>query len=183
MRDNNTAIVEINELQSAMQRGYEQATSMLEILQFRDKAAAMSIFQAAQGAKENAQVAKIYQLKAERKAGAWLAEHVNHNGGDAATLRQDGGAIPEGINENESRRWQLEASLPEDKFNEWIDQNLANGWEISAAGLRKVAANKTHVSFNTGESEWYTPPEYIISATAVMGRIDLDPASSEIANQ
>jgi phage N-6-adenine-methyltransferase len=184
MTDNNTAIVEISELQSAMQRGYEQATSILEILEFRDKSAAMSIFQAAQGAKENAQVAKIYQLKAERKAGAWLEENVPHGGDRKSSNHADNLKLADvEIDNNESVRWRLEASLPEEKFNEWIDQNLANGWEISAAGLRKVAANKTHVSFNTGESEWYTPAEYIIAATAVMGRIDLDPASSEIANK
>lgn len=187
----NTAIVEISELQSAMQRGYERATDILDILEFRDKAAAMSIFHSAQGAKENAQVAKIYQLKAERKAGAFLdAINSHQQGGDRkskSSVDFDSEyreiLVEHNIPDATASRWQLEASLPEEKFNEWIDQNLANGWEISAAGLRKVAANKTHVSFNTGESEWYTPAEFIIAACSVMGRIDLDPASSERANK
>ena len=39
-----------------------------------------------------------------------------------------------------------------------------------------------HVSHNSGENEWYTPKHIIESVKAVMGEIDLDPASSEMAN-
>jgi hypothetical protein len=39
----------------------------------------------------------------------------------------------------------------------------------------------THVSNNSGNNEWYTPDKYLDSAKVVMGGIDTDPASNDIA--
>jgi phage N-6-adenine-methyltransferase len=45
------------------------------------------------------------------------------------------------------------------------------------------AEDFNHRAQGTGENEWYTPAQYLELARAVMGTINLDPATSEIANR
>lgn len=42
---------------------------------------------------------------------------------------------------------------------------------------------KPHIMNNSGNNEWYTPKEYIEAAREVMGDIDYDPATSDMANK
>jgi ParB family chromosome partitioning protein len=52
--------------------------------------------------------------------------------------------------------------------------------EITIPGAMRIV---NHRVLGTGENEWYTPQEHIEAARAFLGRIDLDPATSEIAQE
>lgn len=63
--------------------------------------------------------------------------------------------------------------------------------EIASMGGRAVAEAAREIregkhvrgTFGTGENEWYTPEQHIELARQVLGTIELDPASSHVANQ
>jgi len=59
-------------------------------------------------------------------------------------------------------------------------RQVVNRWLIGYDHETKTIA---HVGHNSGDNEWYTPQEIIDSVYEVMGRIDLDPASSNVANE
>jgi phage N-6-adenine-methyltransferase len=91
-----------------------------------------------------------------------------------------------GITPKQSHVFQQIAKIEEKKFEAFITekkQDVENAVaELTTAGALRLAKG-AHVSNNSGENEWYTPSCYIESARIVMGKIDLDPASSEIANK
>jgi len=81
------------------------------------------------------------------------------------------------------------ANLGLDKKTSKLAQDIAM---LPDETLEKVKAGvislhklqgQAHVSYSTGNNEWYTPVTYIEAARSVMGSIDVDPASSDIANR
>ena len=70
-------------------------------------------------------------------------------------------------------------ALPEEEQQQAVNEAVAHPKNASAI-LREAV--KAHVSNNSGNNEWYTPPMYVQAAKDVMGSIDVDPASCELAN-
>jgi ParB family chromosome partitioning protein len=71
-------------------------------------------------------------------------------------------------------------ALPKE-VREEAEATIAAESEPAKEVMREAVHN--HRAQGTGENEWYTPQEHIDAAYKVLGTIDLDPASSEIANQ
>jgi len=65
------------------------------------------------------------------------------------------------------------------------DQKLIEAMNEEPAKMRELARDlvHNHRAQGTGENEWYTPEEYVETVREFLGGIDLDPASSKVAQK
>lgn len=87
-----------------------------------------------------------------------------------------------GVHPEERKRYEgLAKAKASGDLAVYVETTIASGERPSTNGALRHAAG-VHVGQNSGNNEWYTPPEILDAARLVLDKFDLDPASSRAAN-
>lgn len=128
---------------SAARRAVAEARSVDELKNIRNQAEAIryAAIQAGMGLEIINDAAEI-KLRAERKAGGLLAEMEGH-GKRGGNRKSSTIVVLEdlGVTKGESSRWQAIAAVPQEAFDEQIENIKTAGERLTTAGMVRLARN------------------------------------------
>jgi DNA modification methylase len=155
-----------------------QARDVDEVKDIRDKAEALRLYLRQQHASLEAQnhCAEI-KLRAERRAGEILKDTPKNEGGllrgNTVLPRDDTPTLDDlGISKMQSSRWQAIAALPEDEFEEYIQETKGKGDELTTVGVLTLAKEHKRQEERRQRMEAETP--YIPAGCAIEQRDSID---------
>ena len=173
----------------------KKAKSIDDVKAVRDAAAALRAY-AKQAKNKDLEIdAAEIRIRAERRVGELMKAQRQTVGLATAGRPRKIGSEPDpiskpatlaeaGIDKHLADRGRKLAAMPDEKFAHVVERWRARTITDAAKKVNvDVLASTAHVSQNSGNNEWYTPEPYIKAARQVLGGVDLDPASSVVANK
>ena len=162
----------------------QEARSVDEVKDVKDKAEALRLYARQAHDKDMEIWTAEIKLRAVRRLGELSAalpsstgEHLK-NFPTEGSIRKAVALAEAGISTSAANRYENVAAIPANEFEAYIAEQKDAREPATLTGILKP-----HVANNSGNNEWYTPEVFVIAARNVMGGIDTDPASSEVANR
>jgi hypothetical protein len=131
-----------------------EARSLDAIKEIRDKAEAVRKYaeSASLGLDVQNRAAEV-KLRAERQAGKLLAQLMLRGGDRRSKGHRDRLKLDDlGLTSNQSKRWQLQARVPENLFRAHVEETCEAGKELTSAGLMRLAKRLNGGADQSGES-------------------------------
>jgi len=141
-------------------RALAQARNIDEVKDIRNRAEALREYARQQrDSLEMQNYCAEIKLRAERKAGEMLSEQTKWGGDRKSESRLQEETLNDlGINKIQSHRWQAIATIPEDDFEQYINNKKANAQEVTSNGayalarqIKRAAESKEPPPLPTGQ--------------------------------